>query len=174
MRTVNVPSIGDVWVLGKPWTFTVVAEHRNEALMAYLESSGAIPKDAPRYVPEPNPCGATFTWFRDEAASCARPAGHASSERHHGHSRYPDRREHARYSCTLPRGVRLRVDRIYIRKGVKAYDSLTFWALDLPAKRVRFWARLADVNTMVITGRATPPKPVKVQALPIRAILLRE
>ena len=64
---------------------------------------------------------------------------------------------------TLPAGTRLKVDRIYIRKGggadVKEYDSVTFFcnshlkpaqAKKLKLKKGRFWAKLPDCNRMVV------------------------
>lgn len=68
--------------------------------------------------------------------------------------------------CTIPAGTVLKIDRIYIRKGVKDYSSITFlWKgmstesriekylwdgseYKVPRKPVRFWARLADVNNI--------------------------
>jgi hypothetical protein len=60
---------------------------------------------------------------------------------------------------TLPKGSKLKVDRIYIRKGASDYDSITFWLTDCPNKkwapkkaggtatlRGRFWVRLTDAN----------------------------
>lgn len=60
---------------------------------------------------------------------------------------------------TFPVGTRLVVDRIYIRQGGDEYYSVTFRAKDYTTtkqtgkfkdKTVRFWAKLDDVNTMVI------------------------
>lgn len=64
----------------------------------------------------------------------------------------------------LDAGTILRVDRIYIRKGIGEYDSLTFCIDDCPdkelvtkkkggtaARQIRFWARLDNVNTMDCT-----------------------
>ncbi len=67
--------------------------------------------------------------------------------------------------CTVPAGVVLKIDRIYIRKGNKDYSSITFlWKGEaLPAKiktysdgstgriprqPIRFWAKLSDVNNI--------------------------
>ncbi|MFP5434658.1 MAG: hypothetical protein ACLGIM_16295 [Alphaproteobacteria bacterium] len=66
--------------------------------------------------------------------------------------------------CTtvvLPAGTVLQIDRIYLRKGMSDYDSLTFAVLDsameslLPWKKnavaggaVRFWTKLDDANAM--------------------------
>lgn len=61
------------------------------------------------------------------------------------------------YGCisapvTLPAGTALKLDRIYIRKGKKDFDSVTFIAT-LPGyvrgKRPRFWAKLCDVNRIM-------------------------
>lgn len=46
----------------------------------------------------------------------------------------------------------LKVDRIYIRKGNSAYDSLSFTLWDTSGKKpktvARFWAKLDDVNNI--------------------------
>lgn len=50
---------------------------------------------------------------------------------------------------TIPKGCILTVDRIYIRKGAKAYDSVSFWVEGLiPNKKVRFWVSLNDANNI--------------------------
>jgi hypothetical protein len=68
--------------------------------------------------------------------------------------------------CTIPAGATLKVDRIYIRKGISEYSSITFlwvgerteprmgqkyWStveVKIPRKPVRFWAKLDDVNNI--------------------------
>ena len=79
--------------------------------------------------------------------------------------------------CTIPAGAVLKVDRIYIRKGISEYSSITFcWVGErtepkvekhtethydsfgkpslvpyihkIPRKPVRFWAKLDDVNNI--------------------------
>lgn len=51
---------------------------------------------------------------------------------------------------SLPKGTILVVDRIYIRNNASNYDSVTFRLKSCPRKngKARFWAKLADVNTM--------------------------
>lgn len=53
---------------------------------------------------------------------------------------------------SLPEDTVLKVDRIYIRKGREHYDSLSFYIASSPAlknkKKVRFFAKLADVNNI--------------------------
>jgi hypothetical protein len=70
---------------------------------------------------------------------------------------YPWRRPSKTHEVTLPKGTRLKVDRIYIRKGADEFGSLTFYcnphlkgAKAKGAIKGRFWAKLSDVNTMVI------------------------
>ena len=54
----------------------------------------------------------------------------------------------------LPKDSILTVDRIYIRKGVRNFSSITFYLklpsndfkIDKTVKRLRFWAKLHDVN----------------------------
>lgn len=60
---------------------------------------------------------------------------------------------------TLPSGVELRVDRIYIKKATKnewmnkdgQYNSVTFCVTAGPLKGARFWAKLPEVNTIHCT-----------------------
>lgn len=180
MNQMNIPTIGTVLILGKDWTFQVTAEYRNSALLKFLEATGVIPKDAPRYEPLPPLCEhpVEVTYFSGMARTypCQGLAGHLGE--HTPHMHYP--RDYVRYACTFPRGTRLRVDRIYIRKGASAYDSLTFWAVDLgeaakgKKKSVRFWAKLADVNQMIVTDKPISSRPAKIKAEPIRVIVLRD
>lgn len=60
-------------------------------------------------------------------------------------------------TLTFPKDTVLRVDRIFIRQGMDGFDSMTFVIekIDLPlasgvkkAKRLRFWAKLEDCNTI--------------------------
>jgi hypothetical protein len=49
--------------------------------------------------------------------------------------------------ASLPKDTKIKVDRIYIRKGSKDYDSVTFYAqFPKQKKKYRFWAKLDDVN----------------------------
>ncbi len=50
---------------------------------------------------------------------------------------------------TLPAGTVLKLDRIYVRKGVGDYDSLTFYIVPKPKEKGgRFFASLGDCNKM--------------------------
>jgi hypothetical protein len=55
---------------------------------------------------------------------------------------------------TLDPGTELKVDRIFIRCHTEGYDSVTFRAEVYHMgvfKKVRFWAKLIDVNKMEVT-----------------------
>lgn len=58
---------------------------------------------------------------------------------------------------TLQAGTELSINRIHIRHGNREFDSITFSVIGAPPQkrqsnvnltRVRFWAKLADVNTI--------------------------
>ena len=120
MRQIQIPSIGDVLTLAEPWTLTVYWEHRNQSLVR-------------------------LAGFDADALARARDWWEVRSLG----------------QFTFPKGTQLTVDRIYIRKGNEEFDSMTFWAkgytttvrTGLKTKKapsVRFWAKLADVNEMVV------------------------
>lgn len=50
---------------------------------------------------------------------------------------------------TLAAGTQLVVDRIYIRAGSASFNSVTFRA-KIDKKSIRFWAKLKDVNKIVM------------------------
>jgi len=54
----------------------------------------------------------------------------------------------------FPAGTKLKVDRIYIKKGASAFDSITFILKKgdfpgFPKLNGRFWAKLYDVNRII-------------------------
>ncbi len=73
-------------------------------------------------------------------------------------------------TVTVRAGSELQIDRIYIRKGAEDYSSITFWlgkgavvigpdgTQHAPKKRIRFWAKLADVNKIqALINKASVP-----------------
>jgi len=67
-----------------------------------------------------------------------------------------DRLKDTASEVALPTGTKLKVDRIYIKKGAGAFDSVTFSMKkgNYPGdkqKSGRFWAKLNDVNRIVCT-----------------------
>ena len=70
-------------------------------------------------------------------------------------------------SITLPKGTVLSIDRIYVRRGKSEYDSLTFNLIStthnkLQVKgRKRFWAKLADVNSIKCFPIGSPTQKIE-------------
>lgn len=58
----------------------------------------------------------------------------------------------ANVPATIPAGSVLKTDRIFIRKGMEDWSSLTFFLVSSPdprfgsKKKIRFWAKLSDCN----------------------------
>ena len=122
-----IPTIGTELVLTKDWHFRLFYEDRNYKL---VEKLGLL-KEA-------------FETARD---SCGNPMPHLTQS-HYG-AMYWD--SDVCVLAMLGKGTRVKVDRIYIRKGTKdkkKYDSVTFWVKSGPYKGARFWAKLMDVNLM--------------------------
>jgi hypothetical protein len=133
-RALHVPTLGEVLTLAAPWTLTLHQEARNKTLFKAL---GVRPLDkAGRPHPDPNQAEA---WAPYHAGY----VDHRWVRRHHEHR------------VTLPAGTKLTVRRLYIRQGAEDYNSVTFSVPSDSPKgpgrpRGRFWAKVADVNTMVV------------------------
>lgn len=125
-----IPEISNELRLLTDWTFDLYNEDRNSTLMEFVKD--------PRKI----------SWSMD--------------------------RDYGAIPCTIPAGSILKVDRIYIRKGKDEYSSITFYwkgmrtnskmverfytayygshhtksteMVKKPARAVRFWAKLDDVN----------------------------
>jgi hypothetical protein len=121
MPKLFIPEIGDTLELVQPWTFDLFNEDRNSTLMAYVGDTRSV----------------AWNWKNGTMVAEQR---------------------------TLPIGSKLKIDRIFIRKGKEEFSSITFFLVGartprstydngfrtvvLPARPVRFWAKLADVNTI--------------------------
>lgn len=130
-----VPEIGTVLQLTKDWWFFLYTERRNEALAV----AAGFSYETSRPWNMRTDVAANDGWLKAKS--------------------YYDWYKRV----TLPAGSILTLDRIYIRKGVSDFSSLSF-NLDrksvnpdfsLFAERIntmkgrcRFWAKLADVNTI--------------------------
>lgn len=124
-----IPDIGTELRLTADWTFHLCFERRNQK---FGEKLGITPPDG---TPHPrNPSYIQRGWWQANRAVLH----------------------------TLPAGTILKVDRVYIRKGKSHYSdeplsnfsSVTFFAYNPPTGKGkpkaigRFWAKLADVNTI--------------------------
>lgn len=120
---VHIPDIGTQLTLAEDWTFKLQRESRNWEFWKKIN-------------------GEASTWSQS----------------------------HDTMSFTIPAGSVLKVDRVYIRKGsgYGNFSSITFYLVSMPdsafeAKAIpfakkgnraigRFWAKLHDVNNMVVEG----------------------
>lgn len=152
--TLYVPEIGDILELEQSWTFRLFKERRNQYLVD-LFSLGEHPPGIREAKERADRAGDVYRALyrvrgrRDPEVEAAYQAwNQALSESRNGS-----------WSVTLPATTKLKVARIYIRVGVSAYSSLTFSVVETPlvspiAKKAKgraaFWAKLTDVNKMVI------------------------
>jgi len=122
-RKLYIPPLGDEITLAEDWTFNLYNEHRNSTLVDVMNVT----------FPE-------VDYYK---------------------------RQHQYKPVTLPAGSVLKVDRIYIKKGQDAFNSVTFYlkghsrpgyvwtghagrTYKMPKRSVRFWAKLADANKIVM------------------------
>jgi hypothetical protein len=131
-----IPALGTEVVLAEDWSFHVVNDHRNAKLVQAL-SLAPLPGSTPGIgiwngyyplgtYPAPSPSERYTVWAQTRAAGV---------------------------TACLPKGTWLKIDRIYIRKGAKDFDSVTFYGRLLNSKKsFRFFAKLVDVNAMVVEG----------------------
>ncbi len=142
MPRLYIPSLGDKLTLKEDWTFQLIEEHRNTTLIEFLGRHGGL--------------GAAEESPRPGVAAWRGPI--------------------VSYEARLGKGSVLVVDRIFIRKGAEDFDSITFllegaktvastktrtavavgegtresfeYEQNIPARKVRFWVKLADANTL--------------------------
>lgn len=183
-----VPEIGDELKLTEDWTFTLYAEYRNEGLASYFKhylagggwiDEEAIPPMRPadykvEYPEQPKQRGGLFfnndnSW--DEYNKACRRAEQNNPEYVQYQKDYTawlnkiQRNGKEEMIVTIPAGTVLKVDRIYIRKGVSDYSSLSFFAhlgvtevtrvgrwsggaKKTKKNALRFWAKLHECNNI--------------------------
>lgn len=147
-----IPELGDRIVLTKDWSFQLFNEHRNSGLInllgvkfkgdyyvyngkQYFHASKTELND--RYSVSPLKYDGDFKkWNRYDVINGRVPGVTFVKE--------------TGIEVFLKAGQVLTVDRIYVRKGASDFSSITFNYIGAPkgSGRVRFWAKLADVNTI--------------------------
>ena len=147
-----VPPLGTKIVLAEPWSFDLYNERRNEKLIDTLGLRKLV--TGPTEKKKDTRYGiydyATKSYIMEDYEYDYTPT-HYEWE---GGKDIPYREVIKK--VTLPRGSKLTVSRIYIRNGVKDYDSITFHLIKGRKKKNdpvpphgRFWAKLHDVNRIV-------------------------
>lgn len=161
-----VPEIGDRLRLASDWSFDLHTESRNRDLITLLHADdpdhAAAIAEADRIRP------LAFEWRDVEHKSRGwMGQGETTYTRKEAFTldqgmrdkldALNDKLQNWPFPTTLPAGTELTVDRIYIRKGASDYSSLSFWIVSSPhpllktkskGVRKRFWAKLADCNTI--------------------------
>jgi hypothetical protein len=143
-----IPKLGTELTLIEPWTFTVYNERRNASLIKLLNLKPSKPTAAFKLSKAQNWAvqANNFRRWYGRAATLADEQAYMESEwRFTMEGRELD-------THTFPAKSVLIVDRIYIRQGQDDYDSVTFRSKyqQTGFGKVRFWAKLDDVNTMQV------------------------
>lgn len=152
-----VPEIGDHLRLTDDWTFVLHNEYRNRSLWDHFNCDNA---------PEIQHQLAEKAAYTDELDALHRKMFPGSPGYWRPPVANPDPADVARRdelyelirrqentTVTILAGAILAVDRIFIRKGMDDWSSLTFFLKELPGvsfkKKPRFWAKLADCNNIM-------------------------
>lgn len=141
-RRLFVPALGSMLILSEDWTFKLFFESRNSGLIKELYEGDNKKnyywaddfKDDPRFrimkAIDEEQLENTYSSFR-ATNSCDQPY----------------------LEVTFPKNVTLIVDRIYIKRGGEAFNSITFrtgkFKDNKKISKKRFWAKLQDVNKIV-------------------------
>lgn len=150
-----IPHLGSQIILSQDWTFKLYFERRNSTLLAGMVGEKKIAV----------PYSWDSTWdrsSRDSLVSKLSEAGvriltndvdeDAMADMDSTHKVLAKRNTPFVY-CTLPDKTYLTFDRVYIRRGVSGFDSVTFRTnKNCPEANFRgrrFWAKLDDVNKIV-------------------------
>jgi len=172
-----IPEIGDHIILTEDWNFQLHAEERNNALAAFfgfyqkgfnggwLKEDELPPLSPFDYSKIPYPKTDHLYW--NERRLLELKAQEECIEYQEWLKEDEIWRKRAEellvkyINITIPSGTVLSIDRIYIRKGVSDYSSITFFAKGLgetevrrgwrgdrkqKVKSMRFWAKLDDCN----------------------------
>jgi hypothetical protein len=141
-----VPSIGDQIRLLENWRFRLFAEYRNSAFTASIFGYGvdgvAQNEKKTDFLTDLKEAGFKLNKLKNKPIVQASQGSEQFRDIWGANGDF--------LIVTLPKGLVLTVDRIYIRKGKEDFDSITF---NVPKKTSnvdglngRFWAKLSDIN----------------------------
>lgn len=162
-----IPELGDMIKLTEDWTFDLYHETRNDSLWREKARSEniCIPDQAPVKEVEAKIRGIEDRCTYVDNANAYSYGGHRVKT----YGNVEDRDNHRVFinqlnqlqerlnwaSVTLLKDTVLKVDRIYIRRGISEYSSITFYVWEEPGpvpvkpkKKARFWAKLHDCNNI--------------------------
>lgn len=160
-----IPDIGDKIVLTKDWTFTIYGESRNDEFISSIMDNPLFERkkatDLVNDVIKKSGCKPDDKWYDTTCFNSCFYAliNVATSQEWFYRREYtinsgknvfkfePELMEEIRPKMTIPAGITICVDRIYIRKGSADYSSVTFRVEKFPDKKNhRFWAKLSDTR----------------------------
>lgn len=133
-----IPEIGDEIILTKNWTLTLYAEKRNvtlgEQFGYYFHNYYTFNYFTPKYT--------LFSmWVK-------KPYDFLLDDYHETMRKIITNKEYEEsIVVSLPKDTKLKIDRVYIRKGASDFSSVSF-TTKINNKKVRFWAKLKDVNNI--------------------------
>jgi hypothetical protein len=174
MNQLFIPEIGTKLVLAKDWKFTLYAEGRNKKLLeyfgAYLSnySTAIFEKDFPSFklvYDVDFPCNKKDYYTTNISGNKKFLNDKYCQDRDFYLNTNPvninyntkikiwnddikKASHHKSIPVILKKGIVLKVDRIYIKKGASDYSSISFFA-EIDKKNYRFWAKLEDCNKIV-------------------------
>lgn len=154
-----IPRLGTILLLSEDWTFKLYFERRNSTLMKVFANPNSDSNDPDRkwhrwrwggFVPE------DFDGTKVEVGN-DRAMSDEQLDRAYASFRATNSEDAPWIRVTLPKDTTLTVDRIYIRRGGEAFDSVSFRIpknKKLPPELakfggVRFWVKLNDANEIV-------------------------
>jgi hypothetical protein len=155
-----IPSLGTIIVLAEDWTFKLFFEGRNNTLLMALCPNKVSP------MPDRIKVGSWEhkyygKWFgtneEDHQGSdllkYQEPLDEKELEDANRTYRSTSSERKPYLLVTMPAGQQLKFDRIYIRAGITAYNSVTFRTTKIgPDKKFhskRFWVKLQDANNVI-------------------------
>lgn len=152
-----IPEIGTKLELTKNWSFKLYEEGRNDTLFEALNICILPIKERKRNVSQGTIRSYMYHVFSRSVLNMGRnyrelylsPKVVEQAIQLYWIESIPEEDDRVA-NVSLPKWTILTVDRIYIRKWASWYSSISFYAqhVDLGKKRVRFWAKLSDVNTI--------------------------
>lgn len=167
MGRMTIPSIGTVLVLTEPWEFSLYFDHKNSPLIQALYTgpeyvTPPIPadqhryyKDRPKYWDQYNrkQHGTTPELWHDDERFRIKKAEQPNAIGLSHRESYWVKKDRPYVAARLPAGTPLRVDRVYIKRGLDVFSNLymgiTKECLNKKLRGKRFWATVDDVNQMI-------------------------
>lgn len=150
-----VPEIGDHLRLTADWTFVLHNEYRNRSLWDHFDCDNA--PEVYQQVAEKNSLRDELTKLEQKMYPgntywSVPPASYDPVDVARREELYELIRPNEHATIMISAGAVLSVDRIFIRKGMDDWSSLTFFLKELPGvtfkKKPRFWAKLHDCNNI--------------------------